>query len=81
MGHCGLCGDASVLMLLRAQWAFILGEGLGRKSERCLPTDLLLPCSASKPTLLRKDKNPPHRTAGVPQQGGQGVSSNGGLHI
>lgn len=31
MGHWSLCGDEEVFMLFRAQWALILGEGLGRK--------------------------------------------------
>lgn len=65
MGHCSLCGDDAVFMLFRAQWALILGEGLGRKGKK-VPSD---PCSASKPTLSRKDQNPPHGTARFPQIG------------
>lgn len=66
MGHCSLCGDDTVFMLFRAQWALILGEGLGRKGKKVPPSD---PCSASKPTLSRKDPNPPHGTARFPQIG------------
>lgn len=43
MGHCSLCGDDAVFMLFRAQWALILGEGLGRKGKRYHLTPALPP--------------------------------------
>lgn len=67
MEYCSLCGDDSVLTLLRAQWALILGEGLGRKGERWHLSPLP-PCSASKPAQSKKDGNSPFRTAGVPER-------------